>query len=280
MIRFNNLNDVSNDEILECFNDSFSDYSIPFRLSLAQLESKLRTESVNKTISVGAFNDDRLVGFVLHGDRTDRHTRRAYNAGTGVRPGERGQKLTRRMYDYLIPILRQSHIEEVVLEVISDNAPAISSYEAIGFQKTRDLVCYSGELDTRALPDQVRIEERAVVDFSALAALGDIRPSWQNTYATILNLGKDAHWLLAYRGEQLCGYAALNTSNNRVMQIAVNEEVRHQYIGSALLKHINHNISNKISLINVDGSCKSIHDFLKYHNLEQTLVQHEMKLMI
>lgn len=280
MVHFNNLSDVENDEILECFNDSFSDYSIPFRLNLAQLVTKIGTENVNKAISVGAFKDDRLVGFVLHGDRTDKHSRKAYNAGTGVRLDERGQKLTRRMYDYMIPILQQSHVTEVVLEVISDNVPAITSYEAIGFQKTRDLVCYSGELDTKALSNEVKIEEREVIDFSALAPFVDVRPSWQNTYDTILNLGKDALWLLAYRGEQLCGYAALNTTNNRVMQIAVSKEVRQQSIGSALLYYIKHNISNKISLINVDGSCKSVHDFLKYHNLEQTLVQHEMKLTI
>ena len=91
MINFDNLSEINNKDILDCFNLSFSDYSIPFKLNLEQLENKLRNENINKDISVGAFNKNKLVGFVLHGDRIKDRNRIAYNAGTGVIPTQRGQ---------------------------------------------------------------------------------------------------------------------------------------------------------------------------------------------
>ena len=129
MIGFQNLREIENEEILDCFNLSFSDYSIPFKLSLKQLETKLRTENINKDISIGTFIRNKLIGFVLHGDRIEGVNRIAYNAGTGVIPIERGQKLTRRMYDYIMPTLSKNKFSEVALEVISDNIPAVQQKE-------------------------------------------------------------------------------------------------------------------------------------------------------
>lgn len=141
MVEIKTLSKISSPELLDCFNLAFSDYLIPMKLTLEQLETKLKTENINREVSVGAFKEKKLVGFVLHGDRNFGKIRRAYNGGTGVIPAERGHGLTKRMYDFILPILESNAFEEVVLEVISNNIPAIKSYQKIGFKPIRNLSC-------------------------------------------------------------------------------------------------------------------------------------------
>ena len=125
MIEIKTLSQTSNQDILNCFNLSFSDYSIPFKLKLDQLVTKITTENINREISIGVFRKQKLIGFVLHGDRKVGGIKKAYNAGTGVIPTERGCALTKRMYEFIKPKLKREAFDEIVLEVISNNIPAI-----------------------------------------------------------------------------------------------------------------------------------------------------------
>lgn len=275
MIAIQNLLLTSNSQILECFNDSFSDYSIPFRLNLEQLENKLYTEDVDKEISVGAFYKDQLVGFVLHGKRSTNRNKIAYNSGTGVRPNYRGQKLTRQMYDFILPILQGHNIGSVVLEVISTNTPAIKSYQSIGFKHSRDFNCYKAKLYSDKWNNNVIITESEDI---ALHNFGKIQPSWQNSEKTIFKLGKQAKYLLAHYQNEICGYCVLNSSNNRIMQIAVKAHLRKKGIGSSFLRYIDQNLSNTVSIINVDSSCEETKNFFEKNNFQKTLTQKEMIL--
>jgi len=280
MMNFQNLRKIENEEILDCFNLSFSDYSIPFKLSLKQFEAKLRTENINKDISIGTFNEKKLVGFVLHGDRNKGENRVAYNAGTGVIPTERGQNITRRMYDYIIPTLKANKFSEVVLEVISDNLPAIKSYEAIGFNLTRGLSCFKGEPFIKRKNNEIKIKQLTKVNFDELSKIGEINPTWQNCKETISNLGDNALYFLAFMGEKLCGYCILNTSNNRILQIAVKKQMRNKLIGSTILQFVKSKVSAPISIINIDSRFEETLKFFESRNLQKTLTQNEMKLEI
>ena len=280
MIEFNTLRQTSNQEILNCFNLSFSDYMIPFKLNPEQLETKIVTESINREISVGAFRNQKLIGFVLHGERKAGKVQKAYNAGTGVIPAERGHALTRRMYDFIKPELERKRFDEIVLEVISNNSPAIKSYEEIGFKAVRKLSCYSGELIIKEINKEIKILQIEKPNFEQLSQIGEIEPTWQNSVETIINLGNDALCFLAYMGAKLCGYTVLNSNNNRILQIAVKKEVRNRLIGSTLLHHLNKLNSKPISIINVDNNFHSINNFLESRNLIKTLVQEEMKYKI
>lgn len=280
VIHFKTLRNTVTKEILGCFNCAFSDYSIPLQLNLEQLETKLRTENINKDISIGAFNGNRLVGFVLHGDREKDGGRIVYNAGTGVIPSERGQKLTRRMYEYIMPMLVQNNFSEVVLEVIADNEPAIKSYQTIGFNKSRDLCCFKGELSIGEKNDDIVITQSTDIDFDKLAPFCDIHPTWQNAKETILNLGDHAKLFQAFLGDELCGYCIMNSRNNRILQIAVNHHLRKKGIGSSLLHAVKSKLSEQTSIINVESSSEETIKFLESCNLQNFLNQMEMKLSI
>ena len=280
MIRIGTLSKASNEDILNCFNLSFSDYSIPFKLSLQQLEKKLSAEDINKEISIGAFKDQELIGFVLHGDRECKNHRVAYNAGTGVVPHQRGQRLTRRMYDFIKPNLESKGFEEVILEVISSNISAIKSYEKVGFKRERVLNCFKGELAISKINQNVDIEKFDNTRLSKLNIVCEIKPSWQNSNETIKNMKSDALVLTARIDSVLGGYIVINKTNNRILQIAVKKEMRRRYIGSSLLKYLADKISNETSIINVDNNYASALNFLQNMNLQQSLTQDEMKLKI
>lgn len=279
-IQIKSLSQIENEEILNCFNMAFSDYSIPFWLSLEELEIKLHSESVAKSISVGAFKENKLIGFVLHGKRSLQGVRTAYNAGTGMIPKERGQGVTQKMYEFIRPILKQEGFKTVFLEVISTNISAISVYEKVGFKKRRHLSCFKGKPNIPRVNTEVRIIERTIGDFDTITPFGEVQPTWQNSRETILKLGDSVRYFLAFLGNDICGYCVFNRANHRILQIAVKNEFRNRLIGTGLLHHVQREISEPISIINVDDEFKSISRFFENRNMAKTLGQIEMELQL
>lgn len=109
------LSNTSTEDILSVFNLSFSDYIVPFHLSIEQLTTKIAAEKINPDISVGAFEDGRLVGFILQAEKTGSGEKIIYNGGTGVVPESRGKGLVRKMYDFIIPILKERNADTLLL---------------------------------------------------------------------------------------------------------------------------------------------------------------------
>ena len=134
MTTLRTLENISTERLLETFNLSFSDYIVPFYLTKEQLENKIQSESIKLEFSVGAFEDNRLIAFILHGYDTIDNLKIVYNAGTGVIPAKRGNKLTAKLYEYALTILHKNDIDKVLLEVITTNKAAIKTYKNIGFK--------------------------------------------------------------------------------------------------------------------------------------------------
>ena len=213
------LNGVRPEEILEVFNNSFSDYFVPFHLTIAQLHSKLISEKIDFALSVGAFSNERLVGFMLHGFDVIDNKRILYNAGTGVILLERGQGLTKRMYNFMLPKFKEQRIDEVVLEVISKNIQAIKSYEASGFEVIRELACYKGEVRVSVIETDFEIKELKNYNWKIMQSFWDTPPTWQNS-KNVINKLKDTNRLIgAFIDNQLVGYLVFNPSNMRIQQI-------------------------------------------------------------
>ncbi|MEO1486117.1 MAG: GNAT family N-acetyltransferase, partial [Bacteroidota bacterium] len=138
------LSGVSPEQILKVFNTSFSDYLVPLQLTTEQLETKMKADATELSISCGVFEDEQLVAFILHGSDTIKGEKVAYNGGTGVVPSKRGMRLTTKMYEFILPILVSKGIKRLILEVISNNVPALKSYQGVGFKTKRELLCYKG----------------------------------------------------------------------------------------------------------------------------------------
>ncbi len=272
------LKGVATKDVVKVFNASFSDYFISFQLTEEQLATKMVADKVNLNLSVGVFENEQLVAFILHGFDKVGNQKMLYNAGTGVIPKKRGSGLTKQMYHFILPILKKKGINTLVLEVISENIQAIKSYKKSGFKIERELVCYKGEIHTSNTNNTIEIKSLKEYNWEVLESFWDIAPAWQNSKNTIDELKNDHISLGAYIQNQMVGYLIYNPKNKRLLQFAVAKKFRKKSVASSLLSNLIVVSGSTLSIINVDKSSKSVHTFLKKMGFEKYLEQLEMKL--
>ena len=280
MITFQTLENTSIDQILETFNLSFSDYIIPFRLTKEQLEEKMKGESIRLEFSVGAFEEDQLIGFILHGFDLVDNMKVVYNGGTGVIPTKRGSKLTVKMYEYILPVLNQNNIDKVLLEVITTNEAAIKTYQNIGFKTMRLLNCFKGSLSQVDTTGKFEIREMEEYDWPNLYSFWDVKPSWQNSVTAVEKLKTSNVSVGAYENGMLLGYAFFNPKIKRIQQLSVNKAYRNRGIGTQLIEYISTKHEKDISIINVDDSSIETLKFLNKAGLKISVKQYEMELTL
>ena len=251
-------------DILDVFNQSFSDYFIPFELSLDQLLTKMKADKTDLNISVGVFENNTLIAFILHGSAIVNGNLIVYNGGTGVVPTKRGMGLTHQMYRFALPILKAKGFNAIILEAITENIQAIKSYEKAGFTKTRSLACYKGIVHKKQLPIDIKIKELIDTPWMEMQRFWDIQPTWQNAIH-VLNDNKDVTKTIgAFINDELIGYLVFNVANNRIHQISVAKNQRRKGIASMLLSNISNSDKTEVSVINVDESSIASNSFFKF----------------
>ena len=274
---FKTLENISTDELLEVFNDSFSDYLVPFKLTKEQLESKLNSENIKPDLSTGAFENNRCIGFILHGYDIIKGTATAYNGGTGVIPGNRGNNLTAKMYEYIIPILQQQGIKKIQFEVITGNKPAIKVYEKIGFKIIRGLHCYKGFVSSKEVPTNFTIQDVKEYKWEKFQLFWNWAPSWQNSITAVEKIKQSNIAKGIYNNDAIIGYIIYNPITKRVQQFAVDKNYRNKGAGRLLFESIAKINNNEITLINVDGNPEETKAFLNKLGLKVFIEQYEME---
>jgi len=191
MIEIRSLEGVGWEPLAAAFNGAFADYVVPMALSPEILAAMQRRRGYAASASFGAYDGDRLVGFVLtclDGDR-------AYNSGTGTLPAYRRTGLARQLVDAVIAHVRGS-ARSYTLEVIETNAPAAALYRSAGFVEARRLQVWTLPrreygADAPAVGDPAIAAPTAGVpviaapDLDAIAADADAALPWQNSLASI-----------------------------------------------------------------------------------------------
>lgn len=272
------LEGVAIKDLLKAFNESFSDYFTPFQLSAAQLSSKMLADKIDLNLSVGVFENENLIAFILHGYASINNEKTGYNGGTGVLPEKRGAGLTKKMYQFILPWLKNHGMDKLQLEVISENIQAITSYEKVGYKVKRRLVCYKGTICIPSTTSPVTIREMPDYNWELMESFWDITPTWQNS-AHVLDALKDSTISLgAYLENQLVGYIIFNPGSQRIHQIAVSRDFRQKKVGSALVRKIIETFGNTVSVINVDEASECTHAFLEEIGLQKQFEQLEMTL--
>jgi len=281
-MEFKTLADNTIEEILAVFNLSFSDYVIPFHLSKEQLVSKIAAEKIDLNLSVGAFEDGQLVGFILQSEKTENGEKIIYNGGTGVVPEARGKGLVRKMYDFIIPLLKERNANVLLLEVIEENQRAIRAYENLGFTIVRKLLCFKGEINPAKYNEEISVRDLKDFQWETLRSFWDIEPSWQGSVFVLDPIPENYIALGAFNDEKLVGYIIYNPAAKKVYQIAVDKEYRKQGIGARLFNSIKDTPEGQpVSLNNVDSSSKNTDKFLSEKvGLTNWLSQFEMKRSI
>ncbi len=193
-------------------------------------------------------------------------------------PEYRGQGLTAQMYAHAIPVLKAHGVDRVILEVISQNIPAIKSYERSGFQALREEACFKGEVQLKRYNAQVEVRELDALDWPTLLPSADVLPTWQNAPHVLDATQADLKVLGAFLEGQHVGYLIAHPTNQRTHQIAVHPEHRRQGIAQALLHFWTQKFGHTLSIINVDKRAQHVMEFLTSVGLEVFIEQVEMEL--
>ncbi len=271
------LVDIDVPQIAVAINQSFSDYIVPFQLNAEQLQYKIIQEDVNLDLSVGVFDNDALVGLMLHGLRKNNDNLVAYNAATGVIPTYRGKGLVGKMYDFLVPKLQELQVQKMVLEVIEGNEPAIKAYEKMGYNISRKLVCFSGTANVDEAHKEISIKEASAFQWNKWLSFCDIQPSWQNAIQSVENSKTICKVLEAYLDDELVGYLIYNPNSKKVHQFAVSPSNRQKGIATALFSHLQQSLNGEIYVYNIDASSQACTSFLKELGLKEKVNQLEME---
>lgn len=279
-MQFKTLENISVAELLHVFNEAFSDYILPMHLTKEQLVNKIIAERIKKEISVGAFEGEKLIGFILHGLDTIDGKKIAYNAGTGVIPNKRGKKLTSQLYEFVLPKLKQENIAHIDLEVITNNAAAIKTYSSIGFNIKRTLNSYKGSLSTGNSNSNAEVKYIYRPEWDLLQSFWDWSPSWQNSIQAINNSWSQLDTIGLFVDENLVGYMVFHPKTNRILQFAIAKSARKKGLGNQLLNYFALNKSKTVSLTNIDDQSQETNNFLSAAGLDLFIRQYEMEFSL
>ncbi len=279
-MEFRTLAHSSKESIVEVFNQAFSDYAVPVKSSVEKLNYQINVEKVDLSFSIGAFDGNALVGFILHAIDQRPKGLMAYNAGTGVIPSQRGKGLTKEMYANILPTLKKRNFKSINLEVISDNTPALKSYQAAGFVTQRILNCYKGEIKENLPHKELTIGLSKQLDHNFLLENKTYSLTWQN-YMPLKYAPKDfLSSIQAVIDSSPVGQLVFNTKTKRIHHIWISKAYRSKKIATALLHYFSENISKEIVMINIDDSNKELNSFLSNLGLPIFLQQNDMELIL
>lgn len=277
MITYQALTETSLDTLHAAFTAAFSDYQVKLDLPFWKFTRMLKRRGYDATLSIGAFQDGQLIGFVLNGVRDWQGKPTAYDLGTGVIATYRQQGLTSKMLAELQTVLHARQVGQYLLEVITTNTAAVALYQKQGFSVQRHFACY--RMDKTAYVPQTNcpVEALPVLPVEDLTALGDFPPSWQNAAASISAVQEVFHYAVVKRDGRIIGYGVIDRETGDIPQLAVQTEYRRQGVGRSILTElVNHTTAESISILNVDEQALTLRAFLQTAGFTCFVSQYEM----
>lgn len=284
MFNYDTLENIGIETLHKTFLNAFSDYQVKMDLPILKFQYMLQRRGYVAKASIGAFNDDILVGFVLNGVRNWDGKLTAYDTGTGVIETYRKQGITSNMLLNVRQLFKEMGVEQYLLEVIQSNTSAFQIYKKQGFKILRDFECFHLDKNKYNPITTYKVEHINMVnpdDWRELKGFWDFVPSWQNSIDSI-NAVSDAFIYSVVRlNDSIVGYGVIDKKTGDIPQIAVNKNYRCKGIASSIITDLIKNTeSNNINVINVDGESKPMKDFLLKLGFEYGVSQYEMILKL
>jgi ribosomal protein S18 acetylase RimI-like enzyme len=249
-------------------------------MSHEQFERRIMRDGVRLEMSVAAFDADRMIGFYINGTGVWQGKPTAYDAGTGVIPGYRGQGVGKELFAFMVPRLKDAGISQYLLEVLTSNLPALALYRKLGFEDTRQLAVFRSNepvRPARATRDfSIRCIEKP--NWDLYQSFWDGRPSWQNSIDAVERIAGDSFMMGAFVNDECAGYAVSFRPAASLMQLAVAPAHRRKGIGSAILSALQAEVSSTESLKvnNIDEELKGTLAFYEANGFKPVLHQYEM----
>ncbi len=284
MFQYKTLESTTVEVLHKAFVDAFSDYQVKIDLPMWKFQAMLQRRGYTPSISVGAFQGELLVGFILNGSRDWEGKATAYDLGTGVIGEYRKQGITSNILSVLKELLREKGIEQYLLEVIQTNTTAFKLYEKQGFDVLRAFSCF--QLHRNLYNPRVTYEVESVerindVDWEILKSFWDYVPSWQNSAASVNALAEAFSYSIVKIEGVIAGYGIIEKRTGDIAQIAVDKRYRRKGIARSIITDlIEHTEGVKVTVLNVDERDEGMKRFLLDAGFVNAVDQYEMLLRL
>ena len=259
--------------IMECFLSAFDGYFVKMPTDHDYYKQRWKAAKVNFELSYGMFDDDKLVGFIIHAIDKREGNINAFNTGTGVIPAYRGKRIVNSIYNYAISDLIKNGVTKSVLEVIIENEKAIKAYKCVGFKVCKTFKCFGGELSVRK--NKINSLEVSFSEISWEQMPNQDKYSWDFHYRS-LKRGNSKYYKVINNGN-VESFFAINTENGTINQL----EVLNNQLGNweRLLSAVQ-SISKHVRIINIDDRLIDKITAIENSGLKNTVNQYEMELIL
>ncbi|MBU5299167.1 GNAT family N-acetyltransferase [Clostridium sporogenes] len=284
MFSYDTLENISIETLHRTFLNAFSDYQVKMDLTILKFQYMLQRRGYVAKASMGAFNDETSVGFVLNGVRNWDGKLTAYDTGTGVIETYRKQGITSNMLLNVRQLFKEMGVEQYLLEVIQSNTSALQLYKKQGFKILRELECFHLDKNKYNPITTYKVEHVNMInsnEWRELTEFWDFVPSWQNSIDSINAVSDAFIYSIVRLDDNIVGYGVIDKKTGDIPQIAVNKNYRRKGIARSILTDLMKNTeSYNINVINVDGESRSMKDFLLKLGFECGVSQYEMILKL
>lgn len=240
----------------EAFLDAFSDYEVPLDLPMERFREMMRIRDLNPKYSLGCFDGERLVSFILCGFRQNSEGGICYDGGTGTVRDYRKKGIGNQLLSEQISFLKEKGVRRFVLEVMENNRPAIDLYRKHEFETTRRFECFA--MNKTELPDitppPLEIGT-AMSDFLSLDPLPfmDYAPSWQNEKRSVENAAENFESVSLLKDGSAVAYGLVHKQRGDIPQLGVLEPYRGKGLEAVLLQELKQRTaSEKLVFLNVE----------------------------
>ncbi len=247
MIIYKTLNEVSKALIYGTFEDGFSDYPIKIAMDQATFFKRFFGPEGNMLEhSYIAMKENQGIGLVFGGIRQFDGLKTMRCGTMCISPKHRRQGIGHRLMTKHIEKGAGEDCDQMFLEVLSDNEPAITLYELMGYKKVYDLEYYSmtdfewlESVDTNFV-EKISFEE--LVNFRK--GFKGLHINWQNEIDYIAQVDVQ-NYGIKIDGQLV---AAISTSHDRIFFIGVHSQHRNNDYGKILLKTCLGSETKKLSI--------------------------------
>ena len=282
---YKNLVNISFEELHNTFVDAFSDYAVDVSyMTTNVIQNRAIKNGYDPELSVGVFNDNKLVGFTLVGIDKHYETSAAFDIMTGLVKDYRGKGIASEMFNFIKPKLKEKNIDEFYLEVLQENKAAIRAYQKTGFKIKRSLNCFSMEINKFKVTEHLRIplkfnhlKKSEIDDFETFT---DCTPSWENSFNAIKRIPDEIIIIDAEYSINKVGLIVYYPLVNWIMAVLVDPKYRKMGVGSALFSELIKQVDgkvDKIKFLNIQSEDEDLINFLKASGFELMTAQFEMK---
>jgi ribosomal protein S18 acetylase RimI-like enzyme len=275
------LGQIAMERIHQASTEAFRDYPVDVQMTIQELESMFRQNSVFLELSAGLFDGDDLVGFWINGLRVIDGRKVAYDSGTAIIKEYRGRGLSKQLAVLSNRLLIEHGAQEYVLEVLTQNETAYGIYLKNGFSVRRRLLClhtHSPVYTNNALPAELTLE-KCPFDPDVVPQLPamEYEPSWQNATESMANVKDEVLAALVRRDDRIVGYGLCMTQRGRISQIGVEGELWDSTVPSVILQRLcRASQKEEIGAINIDPAATRTLELFYRHGFELEVDQYEM----